>query len=101
MALVVKNSLASTGDIRDTDLIPGSGRSLGEGNWQPTPVFLLGKSHRQESLVDYSPWGRKESDTTEHVHVHTLKGSWKLINMFQNEFILFFPNLPLFSVSFR
>ena len=27
--------------------------------WQPTPAFLLGKSHRQRSLVDYSPWGHK------------------------------------------
>ena len=27
--------------------------------WQPTPVFLPGKSHGQRSLVDYSPWGRK------------------------------------------
>ena len=34
--------------------------------WQPTPVFLSGKSHRQRSLVGYSPWGCKESDTTEH-----------------------------------
>ena len=34
-------------------------------NWQPTPVFLPGKSHGQRSLVDYSPWGHKESDTTE------------------------------------
>ena len=25
--------------------------------WQPTPVFLAGKSHRQRSLADYSPWG--------------------------------------------
>ena len=33
--------------------------------WQPTPVFLPGKSHRQRSLVGYSPWGRKELDTTE------------------------------------
>ena len=33
---------------------------------QPTPVFLLGKSHRQRSLAVYSPWGHKESDTTEH-----------------------------------
>ena len=28
-------------------------------------IFLPGKSHEQRSLVDYSPWGRKESDTTE------------------------------------
>ena len=24
--------------------------------WQPTPVFLLGKSHGQRSLASYSPW---------------------------------------------
>ena len=28
--------------------------------WQPTPVFLPGKSHGQRSLAGYSPWGRKE-----------------------------------------
>ena len=33
--------------------------------WHPTPVFLPGKSHGQRSLVGCSPWGRKESDTTE------------------------------------
>ena len=27
--------------------------------WQPTPVFLPGKSHEQRSMVGYSPWGRK------------------------------------------
>ena len=32
---------------------------------QPTPVFMPGKSHGPRSLVDYNPWGRKESDTTE------------------------------------
>ena len=30
-----------------------------------TPVFLPGESHGRRSLVDYSPWGRKESDTNE------------------------------------
>ena len=33
--------------------------------WQPTPVFLPGESHGQRSLVDCSPQGRKESDTSE------------------------------------
>ena len=33
--------------------------------WLPTPVFLPGESHGQRSLVGYSPWGHKESDTTE------------------------------------
>ena len=27
--------------------------------WQPTPVFLPGKSHEQRSLANYSPWGCK------------------------------------------
>jgi len=33
--------------------------------WQPTPVFLPGKSHGQRSLAGYCPRGREESDTTE------------------------------------
>ena len=33
--------------------------------WQPTPVFFLGESHGQRSIMDYSPWGRKESSTIE------------------------------------
>ena len=33
--------------------------------WQPTPVLLPGKSHGRRSLVGCSPWGRKESNTTE------------------------------------
>ena len=39
--------------------------------WQLTPVFLPGESHRQRSLAGYSPWGHTESDTTEHTHTHT------------------------------
>ena len=41
--------------------------------WQPTPVFLPGESHGQRSLEGYSPWGRKESDTTEQLtHTYTI-----------------------------
>ena len=32
-----------------------------------TPVFLSGESHGQRSLAGYSPWGHKESDTTERI----------------------------------
>ena len=35
--------------------------------WQSTPVLLPGESHGQRSLVGYSPWGSKESDTTEQL----------------------------------
>ena len=40
--------------------------------WQPTPVFLPGKSHGQRSLVGYSPRGRKELDITERHHFLSL-----------------------------
>ena len=36
--------------------------------WQPTLVLLPGKFHGWRRLVGYSPWGRKESDTTERLH---------------------------------
>ena len=35
--------------------------------WQPTLVFLPGDSHGQRSLVGYSPWVCKESDTNEQL----------------------------------
>ena len=38
--------------------------------WQPTLVFLPGKSHGWRSLVGCSPWGRKESNMTEWLHFH-------------------------------
>ena len=39
--------------------------------WLPSLIFLPGESHGQRSLVGYSPWGRKESDTTERLSKHT------------------------------
>ena len=33
--------------------------------WQPTPVFLLGKFHKQRSLAGYSPWGYKQLNMVE------------------------------------
>ena len=49
---VVNNLPVNAGDVGS---ISGPGRSPGEGKWQPTPVFLLGKSHGQRSLAGYSP----------------------------------------------
>ena len=46
-------------------LIPGSGRSPGGGNGNPTPVCLPGESHGQRRLAGYSPWGCRELDMTE------------------------------------
>ena len=47
--------------------------------WQPTPVFLPGKSYGQRSLVGYNPQGRKESDTTEQLHSLTQSHTSKVM----------------------
>ena len=38
---------------------------------EPTPAFLPGEPHGQRSLAGYSPWGRKEWDTTQHSNDNT------------------------------
>ena len=42
--------------------------------WLPTPVFLPGEFHTHRSLASYSPWGCKESDTTERLTLGTVYG---------------------------
>ena len=44
---------------------PWVGKIPWRRQWQSTPVLWPGKSHGRRSLVGYSPWGHKESDTTE------------------------------------
>ena len=44
----VKNLPANAGDAGDMGSIPGFGMILWRRKWQPTPVFLQGKSHGQE-----------------------------------------------------
>ena len=61
---MVKNPPANAGDIRDMGSISVSEDPLEEAG-QPTPVFWPGESQGQRSLAGYSPWGRKEMDTTE------------------------------------
>ena len=51
---------------------PWIGKMLWRRKWQPTPVFLPGKSHGQRSLAGYSSWERKESDMTEQHRFHFL-----------------------------
>jgi len=54
---------------------PWVGKIPWRRKWQPTPIFLLGKSHGWRCLAGYSPQGRKESDMTEQLHF-TLLGFW-------------------------
>ena len=61
-------------------MIPALGRSPGEGNGYPTAVFLPGECHGQRSLVGYSPWGLKGSDTIEQLILFSLsKGYYKIL----------------------
>ena len=46
-------------DLTDVGLLIGCVEDEGRRQWQPTPVFLPGKSHGQRGLAGYSPWGRK------------------------------------------
>ena len=51
----------------DAGLIPGLGRSPGEGNGNPLQYSCLENPHGQRSLVGYSPWDRKGSDIIERL----------------------------------
>ena len=66
MALVIKNLCASALDIRDSGLIPGSGRSPGGGHGNPVQYSCL------ENSIDRGAWratvhGVTESDMTEAI----------------------------------
>ena len=54
MTLVVENPPCNAVDLR-CRFDPWVGKIIWRRAWQPTPVFLLGKSHEQRSLVGYSP----------------------------------------------
>ena len=50
---------------------PWAGKISWRRKWHTTAVFFPEKSHGRRSLVGYSPWGHKESDTTRlHCHFH-------------------------------
>ena len=62
---MVKNPPANAGDIRH-----GLDLRVGKMPWRRAwqIVFLPGESQGQRSLVGYSPWGHKESDTMKRQH---------------------------------
>ena len=59
---MVRNPPANVGGIRDKGLIPGSGRSLGEGMETHSSILAL----EIRGVWQASPRGHKESDMTEH-----------------------------------
>ena len=61
--------MMSSPDLKLTETVKeqmGMALLLNRGRqWHPTLVLLPGKSQGQRNLVECSPWGREESDTTE------------------------------------
>ena len=67
--------------------------------WQPTPVFQPGEFHGQRSLAGYSPWGCKESDTTEWLSTHkTVWDLWKIAKRVQSFLILCTLVFPIINL---
>ena len=66
-----KESACQCGRHRRLGFDPWVRKMLWSWKWQPTPIFLPGKFHGQESLEGYNPWAHKESDMTEWLSTHT------------------------------
>ena len=64
-SLVAQMVKESSGNVGDLGLIPGLGRRPGGGHGDVLHYSGLENPHGQRRLVGYSPWGRKESGTTE------------------------------------
>ena len=53
-------------------LIPGLGRSPGEGHGNPLQYSCLENPKGQRNLEGYSPWGHKKSDMIKQLSMYTL-----------------------------
>ena len=67
---MVKSLAANAGGVRVPHSIPRSGRSHEEEMATQSSVLAY-KTSWTEVPADYSPWGHKEMDMTEHKHTHT------------------------------
>ena len=70
-ASLVAQMVKNPPQCRIRGLDPWVGKIPWRREWLPTPVFLPGEFHGQGSLAGYSPWGRKDSDTTELLTLHS------------------------------
>ena len=80
-----KESACNAGDLGS---IPRLGRSPAGGHGNPLQYSCLENPRGQRSLAGYSPWGRKESDTTEQLttaHSTHLKGGMQVLQLHRRE----------------
>ena len=100
---VSKESACNAGDM---GLIPGLGRSPGEGNGSPLQ-YSSGESHGQRKLAGYSPMGRKswtrlsvfhftrqDKSKKEHAEMHTDKTGEKEKNPKTNKQKIIYKEIP-------
>ena len=73
-----KESACNAGDLGS---VPGSWRYLGEGNGNASSILAWRIRWTEESGRLHSPWGCKESDTTEWLTLWTFDCSKCLLNM--------------------
>ena len=70
VVLVVKQTPANAGEVRDTGWIPGLGRYQRRA-WQPTPVSWSEEPHGQRSLVGNNLWVAKSQTRLKRLSMHT------------------------------
>ena len=67
--LLVKNLPVNVGRRKRHEFSSRVGKIPGRRKWQPTSVFLPGKSHGQRSLAGYNPWGLRVRCNCAHTHL--------------------------------
>ena len=77
-ASLVAPTVKNLSVIQKTQVQSWVGKTPWGRAWQPTPVFLPGEFHGRRSLAGYSPWGHKESDTTERLPV---RGTFQVLGL--------------------
>ena len=89
---MVKNLPANAGDVRDTGLIPGSGRSPGGGHGNPLQYSCLENPMHREAWratvpgVTKSRTRLKQLSTRAHTHTYSRRGrAWRVVGPNQEE----------------
>ena len=78
-----KESICNAGGL---DSVSGLGRSPGGNHANPLQYSCLENPHGQKSLAGCSPWGHKESDTTERLS--TAHTGLRVLSLIKNAFLL-------------
>ena len=99
MASQVAQNLLPMQDMQETRVQSLSWEDPRRRKWQPTPIFLPEKSHRQRSLVGYFPHGRKESGMTQHAHMNSQLNKYKV--ELNDDLHNYFRNYPSTNIAWE